>query len=87
MQLTVGSIVRSTAGHDADGFYAVTSVQEGYVSLADGKVRKLERPKRKSIKHIRKTNTVLDASSMKTNKKLREALGAFRKDEGGNVIV
>ena len=51
-------------------------------------VRLLEKPKRKSVKHIRKTNAVLDLSSGATNKKLRTFLRGCRgESEGGNELV
>jgi ribosomal protein L14E/L6E/L27E len=34
--------------------------QDGYVFLADGKLRKLEHPKRKKIKHVQITNFVVE---------------------------
>ncbi|MEM1485171.1 KOW domain-containing RNA-binding protein [Oscillospiraceae bacterium PP1C4] len=87
MPIEAGCVVKSIAGHDANSFYVVTSVQDGYVTLADGKVRMLERPKRKSVKHIRKTNEMLDLSGINTNKKLRNALRAFCGKEGGTALV
>ncbi len=87
MPIETGSVVKSVAGHDSERLYVVTSVQGGYVTLADGRLRPLEKPKRKSIKHIRKTNRVLDLSGIQTNKKLREALRACRSNEGGIQLV
>lgn len=83
MPVTEGCVVFSAAGHDAGGFYAVVKACEGFVWLADGRRRKLEAPKRKSVKHIRKTNTTLELSGA-TNKSLREALAAFQSQEGGH---
>lgn len=87
MPIEAGMVVRSIAGHDAGSWLVVLSAENGFVRLADGKTRPLEKPKQKSIKHIRKTNTRLDLSSIKTNKKLREALREFRGNEGGNQLV
>ena len=88
MPIQPGSVVESIAGHDAGRFYVVVSVEKRHVALADGKVRLLEKPKRKSVKHIRKTNAVLDLSSGATNKKLRTFLRGCRgESEGGNELV
>ena len=57
--LTVGQVVRSKAGRDAGRFMAVTAIEEGFVYLADGRVRKADKPKRKKIKHIAKTNFII----------------------------
>ena len=53
----------------------------------DGKRRPLERPKCKSRRHIRKTNTVLELSGAATNKMLRRALRPFYENEGGEPLV
>ena len=53
MSLYVGSIVTALCGHDKGRFYLVLREENGYLFLADGKRRRLERPKRKKIKHIR----------------------------------
>ena len=87
MPIQTGSVVESIAGHDAGRFYVVVS-EKRHVALADGKVRLLEKPKRKSVKHIRKINAVLDLSSGATNKKLRTFLRGCRgESEGGNELV
>ena len=78
MQLQPGQVVCSLAGRDAQGLFVVVACGEGWAALADGRRRPLERPKRKNIRHIRKTNTVLDPSGINTNLKLRRALTAFR---------
>ena len=49
-----GRVVVSTQGHDAGRWYAVISVlDDRYVLLADGDLRKLAKPKKKQVKHIR----------------------------------
>ena len=42
----------STAGHDRGTMYLVLKEDGGSVLLADGKRRKLARPKRKNRKHV-----------------------------------
>ena len=49
-----GRVVISTQGHDAGRWYAVLSVlDERNVLLVDGDTRKLAKPKKKQVKHIR----------------------------------
>ena len=49
-----GRVVISTQGHDAGRWYAVMSVlDERFVTLCDGETSKLEKPKKKQVKHIR----------------------------------
>lgn len=65
----------------------VTGLKEGFACLADGKLRMLEKPKYKNVKHIRKTRYRLDLTGGITNKKLRTQLRALQSEEGGNEIV
>lgn len=87
MPVGTGRVVRSIAGRDAGVFYVVLEDRDGRVLLADGKCRPLERPKCKSRRHIRKTNTVLELSGAATNKMLRRALRPFYENEGGEPLV
>ena len=49
-----GRIVISTQGHDAGRWYAVISVlDERNLLLADGETRKLAKPKKKQVKHLK----------------------------------
>ena len=50
----VSDVVQATAGREAGKLFYVVSTEEGYVLLANGKDRPLEKPKRKKCKHVRK---------------------------------
>ncbi|MBQ8427377.1 MAG: hypothetical protein IJX16_06445 [Clostridia bacterium] len=56
--ISVGEIVQSLAGRDKGGYFLVLSVDGEYVTLSDGKKRKVKSPKRKKIKHIKKVSSV-----------------------------
>ena len=65
-----GQIVKSKAGRDKDRFFVVLEINdESYLTLVDGDLRKLSKPKRKKVKHIMVTNTVIpiDPSSIHWN--------------------
>ena len=47
-----GTLVRSLAGRDKDGYFVAVSVHDGRVFAADGKKRKLNSPKAKNLRHI-----------------------------------
>lgn len=47
-----GMLARSKAGHDAGKVYVITDVDDTYVYLADGRIRTLDRPKKKKKKHV-----------------------------------
>ena len=51
-QFETGMMVRSKSGHDAGKVYVITKVEEAYVYLVDGKVRTLDKPKKKKKKHV-----------------------------------
>ena len=74
----VGRIVCSKAGRDKGYFMVIVESGKDYVFVCDGKERPLERPKRKNVKHLQFTNTVLSANSFQTNKSLRKSLAVFR---------
>ena len=52
MEVDKSSLVVSKAGRDQGQLFYVIDADEQYVYLADGKSRKLEKPKRKKRKHI-----------------------------------
>lgn len=58
MEYTQGQVVYSKSGHDKSLPFIVISVDDDYLLLADGKLRTLEHPKRKKIKHVQKTNYI-----------------------------
>ena len=51
MKIQKSDIVCSTAGRDEGSHFFVIKVDDDFVHLADGKGRKLEKPKRKKRKH------------------------------------
>lgn len=76
MKLKTGSVVRALAGRDKEGFFVVTAAEGDYCFIADGKSRKLASPKRKNIKHLSLTNSMIDIKEL-TDKKLRTLLKEF----------
>lgn len=51
--LEAGRVVCVTRGHDAGNWYAVLQVlDERMVLLCDGRLRTLEKPKKKQVKHL-----------------------------------
>ena len=53
-----GEIVLSKAGRDRGRAFVVTAVLDGdYVLLADGRLRTLERPKKKKRRHLLRAST------------------------------
>ena len=54
MDISKSDVVISTAGRDRDGLFYVLQRDGEFVWIADGKGRKIENPKRKKLKHVRR---------------------------------
>ena len=52
MERKIGGFAVSTAGHDKGTMYVVVGQEGDRYLLADGKYKTLEKPKRKSRKHL-----------------------------------
>jgi ribosomal protein L14E/L6E/L27E len=51
--IQIGQFVRSKAGRDKDRVFIVMKiVDEKYVLIADGDLRRIEKPKKKKIRHL-----------------------------------
>ena len=69
-----GTVVKATAGRDMGRFQVVLACEAGRVLVADGKVRKLARPKRKNIRHLQITHQRIDLTEIHSDRALRKAL-------------
>ena len=82
--MELGQIVFSKRGRDKGGVFVVMAVEGEYVFLADGNLRPLCKPKKKKIKHIQPTNTVIEFKQLSGGLKdadIRKWLLAYRKKE------
>lgn len=77
----VGRVVISNAGRDKTKLMVIVKETENYLLVCDGKERPVERPKRKNPKHLKLTNTFLEAHQLETNRALRKALKAIGYEE------
>lgn len=74
--LKVGQIVKSKAGRDKGRVFLICQlVDEEFLLVCDGDLRKLSRPKKKKVKHLVIYNTVLTefAEKLQDNKNLNDA--------------
>lgn len=54
MLIKKSSVVKSMAGRDRDMFFIVLDIiDENFCLLTDGKLRRVENPKKKKLKHVR----------------------------------
>lgn len=56
----VGKFATSRAGHDKNKLYVIIGEEEGYVYLCDGRLKTVENPKKKLLKHIQVINRTVD---------------------------
>lgn len=74
--LTLGEVVFSLSGRDAGRFYLVTEIiDDEYVSIVDGNLRRVDSPKKKKIKHLKTEGVVIDKirEKLKQDKKIFDA--------------
>ena len=68
----------------------VVETRDGYVFVTDGHRRKLGRPKRKNIKHVSPTKTVVDlvpdCGRSLQDADIRKALGAIVLKEVNHIV-
>ncbi len=94
MNFCAGDIVVSKAGRDKNRHFVVLGiVDEQFVLIADGDLRRVDHPKRKKWKHLEKTGNVsefvknkLDADVRVTNPDLKKELAAYNMVENTCVI-
>jgi len=58
MWIKAGQVVFSKMGRDKGKAFIVINVQSEYLFLVDGKLRTLNNPKKKKVKHVQPTNHV-----------------------------
>ncbi|MEG1508838.1 MAG: KOW domain-containing RNA-binding protein [Clostridia bacterium] len=88
-EFKVGSVVYSMAGRDSNNFFMVTEiVDDNYVKIVDGDVRKLEKPKLKKIKHLKSNGDILSNIAIKIlekkqvfDKEIRSALRVYNEKQ------
>lgn len=81
---SLGQIVFSKCGRDKGKPFIIMSVEDEYVYLVDGDLRKVDNPKLKKKKHIQITNTINEWIKRKiiegnrlTNNDVRRALEEY----------
>ena len=84
MRIEKSDVVIPLNGRDEGKYFLVIEADAEYSLLADGKGRKVDKPKRKKNKHIKpdgKINEIiakkLDAGQKLTNNEIRKALGEY----------
>ena len=91
MEVDKSSLIVSKAGRDKGQLFYVIDADEQYVYLADGKSRKLEKPKRKKRKHVEQVPRTESRIAEKIrngeqvlNSELRKELASFGQKQSQN---
>ena len=86
MDWKVGQVVFSKSGHDKGDALVIVSLDGQYVWVADGKRRKLAKPKKKKCIHLQPTSHVettlaekLENGSYLLDAEIAQVLKAYRK--------
>lgn len=74
--ISIGQLVISKSGRDKGEYMIVYDIQDDFVFVVDGRKRKLENPKKKSLKHIQLTKHV----DKKFSSKIKSALKLTNSD-------
>ena len=87
MEISKSDIIISIAGRDEGKLFYVIDVDGDYVLIANGRERKLENPKRKKLKHVRRVSRTETRVAQKLlegdkvlNSELRRDLAKFSQD-------
>jgi len=76
LSVALGQVVVSKAGRDTGRkFIVVNIIDDKYVEISDGSLRKLEKPKKKKLKHLIVTNEMVEplAEKLRNNMKITNA--------------
>ena len=52
-KIRLGSIAYSKSGRDSGSYYLIVGLEGEFAYIADGRIRKLAKPKKKKLKHLR----------------------------------
>lgn len=79
-----GLVVRSKAGRDKGDLFIILRMENEYAYIANGELRKVDRPKKKKLRHLQLTGFVsefiankLALSGKVTNQEVRKALAEY----------
>lgn len=79
----IGMLARSKAGHDKGHVYVIYGMDDAYVYLTDGRIRTIEKPKKKKRKHVQIICEKHDLSGI-DNVGIKRILKLFDKEIGRN---
>lgn len=89
MEIGPSDIVISLCGRDKGRFFFVVGLEGAYAFICDGKMRRIEKPKKKKLKHLRfqaqsncRTAFKIKNGEKITNSEIRKALAEYTTNYG-----
>ena len=77
----VADVVKSTAGRDKDKYFVVVDIiDENFLFVADGNLRKIDNPKKKRRKHLKATGLNIEYIEEKISSKQKLTNADIRKN-------
>jgi large subunit ribosomal protein L14e len=84
LNVTLGQIVVSRAGRDTGRRFVVTKIiDELFVQICDGDLRRIEKPKKKKVKHLEPTGETVEVLEKKLTSNARISNSDIRKALAG----
>lgn len=88
----IGQFVTSKAGHDKDTLYVIVAEEGDFAALCDGRLKPVERPKRKRKKHIQPIARTVDEKLVQdlmcgraTNEQIKYAIRQYQDSKSKNL--
>ncbi|MHB1127434.1 MAG: hypothetical protein ACYC2T_10865 [Bacillota bacterium] len=86
--IQAGQLVHSKAGRDrGSSFLVLKTLGDTFVQLVDGDLRKIEKPKKKNVRHLQvskkmstKVRDTILSGQIPTNAEIREAIRDLERD-------
>lgn len=82
----IGQFVTSKAGHDKDVLYVVVAEEGDFVFLSEGRLKPVDKPKRKRSKHIQSISRTVGEELVEaikcgkaTNEQIKYAIKQYKK--------
>lgn len=79
-----GEFARSLMGHDKGKLYIIVDEDEKYCYLCDGRLRMLDNPKKKKLKHIQQIHKVRP-ENFGTDDEIKRAIRLYEKQLSSDV--
>lgn len=83
-KFSIGDIALSRAGRDKGHYFVIMEVDDTFAEICDGDLHKTDKPKKKKLKHLKKTDGYSQYIKDKllenlkvTNTELRRAISEF----------